>query len=542
MAAKGVEINVGSNVREFQRGTKDVEGALEDVADALDDVAKDADKAGRKMGDEIGDGARDASKSVERLERSFKEVADASKRETGRAGDAMKKNTKEATTQAAQDLGELKDEAIQNASETFSSFDGSVDSLVDGIQGTFGGIVSNMGAAGAVAGGLLAVGIGYAVAQGESLAEAITTAKERSAELAGELIEVDGDLSQIQWAEKVKEWGLAIDDSREWWEFWQEDARTAFDVASDYADKFGLSLKDVSLGLSGVDAAAATRSVKQLKDQVEDLTKARERSSQSTEREDLSAEIRAREKLIEKLEQQGGVTEEAIRQNEIYAEIGDEVAAADEAAAAATDARNNAINSLQGEIDEAIGAWGEYVDAESGAIDPSAFIASMAAKREATSNFNSNVQALADQFGLTFEETQAILDQGLDFAPHLQSILDSGFGAAYVDEIRASVGAGQDIIDGTQMTAKVTTETDTSDAEAKLDKTATERKAPVKAETDTKAVELQLDAVATKTRTAKITASLDLSAAEAAMSRFVSRQRTATITAEVRTREGKLVP
>lgn len=544
MAGKGIEINMLANDKDFQRGVKDVSRGLEEVGDSLNEVSKYADKTGRKLGDEISDGAKDAERSVEKLEKSFKEVADASKRETGRAGDAMRKNTNEATTQAARDLGELKDEAVQNASETFSSFDGSVDSLVDGLQGTFGGIVSNMGAAGAVAGGLLAVGIGYAVAQGEELAEAINTAKERSAELAAEILDVNGDLSQIQWAEKVKEWGLAIEDSREWWEFWQGDAKTALDVAAESADKFGLSLKDVALGLSGTDSAAATRSITELREQVEELTTARSRSQQMSDREDLSGQIRAREELISKLEKQGGVTEEATRQAELLAQITEEQAAADKAAADALQARNDAVNSLQGELDEAINSWGEYYDAETGAVDPAGYIAAMQARAEATTNFNSNVQALAAETGLSFEATQAILEQGVDFAPILASIMAGGpeMRAQYAGQMQAMVDGGQSILDGTPMTAEVTTTTDTAEADSRLDKTTQKRDAPVTAKPDTAAADAALDAVAKKQRTASIAASVDLSSAEAALSRFVNRTRVATVTVETRDREGRLVP
>lgn len=539
-----IKIEFLAGIARFLRGTSDMGEALEDVADSLDDVARDAKKAGDKTGDAISDGAKDAEQGVERLGREFKEMADQARRSSDKAGDSLGRGIGSGTDAAKRDLAELKDEAVQNASETFSSFDGSMDSLVDGIQGTFGGIVSNMGAAGAVAGGALAIGIGYAVAQGQELADALNSAKERSAEIAGEILAADGDLSKIQWAEKFNEWGLAIEDNREWWEVWQAEAKTAMEVASESADRFGISVKDLALGLSGTNADAAIRSISALRDQIEELEDARSRAQQSTVREDLSMEIRGRTNLIAKLEAQSGVTEDAIRVSEQMASISAEMAAADEAAAAASQARTDATNALQRELDEAVNSWTAFYNAETGATDPAGYIAAMQDRVAATTNFNANLAQLAQETGLSFEAQQAILDQGVDFAPMLASIMAQSpeMRAQFAGQMQAMVDGGQSILDGTPINATITTTTDAQDAERQLDAAATERKAPVKAEADATAASQALDAAAAKTRTATIGVSVSTSDAEAALSRFVSRQRTATITAEVRTREGQLVP
>jgi hypothetical protein len=239
---KGIEIDIAANTRDFQRGTKDVEKSLEQVADALDDVSKDAGKAGDKLGDGLSDGAKDASQSVERLEQSFKDVADASKRETKTAGTAMKDNTKDATTAAARDLGELKDEAVQNASETFSSFDGSMTSFADGIQGTFGGIVSSMGPVGAAIGAAGAIGIGLMIAEFEKGKEAEAEFRQRVSELAANLIEAGGDgaegLKQI--ADGIKSLALESEDGK----------KKLIDVAKE-ADAAGVSVKGLAQAYAG---------------------------------------------------------------------------------------------------------------------------------------------------------------------------------------------------------------------------------------------------------------------------------------------------
>lgn len=561
--AKGVSISVASDTKDFLKGIKTgVIEPLEDASDTLQDLAKDGEKAGAKLEDSM----KDAQRDTEKLAREFDDLGDKIRDSSRRGGQGMKDNTKDATTAAARDLEELKGEAMQNASETFSSFDGSVDSFVDGIQGTFGGIVSNMGPIGAAMGAALAIGIGLAVAKGQEVADAINEAKERAAELAAEIDSVDGDLSQIEWADKVKDWGLAIEDSREWFEFWQDDARTAFEVAAEKADEFGISVKDLALGLSGVDADAATRSIGRLGDQIDELEQKRRKADRSLERDDIDSEIRQRETLIEKLKAQGNVTEEAIELNKLSAEVTAELAAADKAAADAAQARTDAESTLQSELDAGVASWQEYIDKETEAADPSAYIAGMAERAAATSNFNGNVQLLAQEFKLSADETQAILDQGLDFAPMLQAILDSGMSAQFVEQIQAAVGGGQEILNGTELGATVTAVPDTDAASAALgeaaqdrettieadsnaaatgkalDTAAKDRTTTIRARADTSAASRALSALAARPRTARIGAYADLSAARAAINSFVNQPRTAVVTVVARTPEGKPVP
>lgn len=521
MAGKGFEINIGANTREFQRGTKDVEGALEDVADALDDVAKDADTTGRKMGDEISDGARDAERSVNRLENSFKDLADASKRETRQASQAVRQNITDEGGEAVKEWG---DEAKQNVAETFSSFRGDAEDFIGILQDTFGGVISNLGPMGMAAGAAGALGIGLIMGELEKAKEAEQEFREQVAELAGELIETGGEgADAVQGiADRLKSIATETD----------KDAMS-FDKLRGMAKDMNVDFAD--LAQAYVDGGGDLQSyLGKLDDLIAKEQEVAAEASKYQQAAGLGTTVHgiALEKTRDKLQ---GVAD-------TYAQAERDAASWAESGAAAIQARAEQMDALQGELDESVSSWSEYVNAETGAIDPAAFIAGMASKREAITNFNTNVQTISQQFGLTHEETQAILDQGLDFAPHLQSIIDSGMTEAYLGEVRASMNGGQAIIDGTPLSATITTQTDATAAEQELDSAATERTAPVKAEADTTTAGNSLDAVAAKQRTAKIVASVDTSAAEEALTRFVNRQRTATVTAEVRTREGALVP
>lgn len=127
MAGKGIVINFVSDIRRFIKGTDDIGEALEQVADSLDDVARE------------GEGA------TEQLERSFKDLTKVIDQETDDASRKMARNIDRGTDQAKRDLDELRNESRQNFAETFSSFDGSIESLLDGIQGTLGGVTAGLG-------------------------------------------------------------------------------------------------------------------------------------------------------------------------------------------------------------------------------------------------------------------------------------------------------------------------------------------------------------------------------------------------------------
>lgn len=132
-----IQIDFISNVRDLLRGTKSTEDALDDVADSLDDVARDGDQALGRLEDSFRDLARKARDSKD-------DVQDVGKKGFKAAGDAS---------------AEFKSEALANLSEVTSSFDGSMESVGDLVQGTLGGVASNIPIIGlAAAGAAAAVG------------------------------------------------------------------------------------------------------------------------------------------------------------------------------------------------------------------------------------------------------------------------------------------------------------------------------------------------------------------------------------------------
>lgn len=159
----GIQIAFASDVRSFLKGTTDVERAMEDVGGSLDDLARDAQRKGRDIGDDLERVGREGEDAARTLERSFKESFDDVRRDAKRKTDDVADDTKRAMSKAGDATGDFKREALSNVSETASSFDGSMESIADMVQGTFGGLADLPGV-GLAAAGLAAVGGGVAAA------------------------------------------------------------------------------------------------------------------------------------------------------------------------------------------------------------------------------------------------------------------------------------------------------------------------------------------------------------------------------------------
>ncbi|MGG7509437.1 hypothetical protein [Plantibacter sp. YIM 135249] len=526
----GISIGITSDVRDFLKGTGDIEQALDDVSDALDDVAadakKDSAKIGRELSKETKDASKDAGKSLERVESSFKELAAGAKRETKQASEALSRNTKEGTSQARQDLEELGKEARQNAAETFSSFDGSAQSFADGIQGTLGGIVSELGPVGAAAGAAGALGIGLIMAAMENGQAESEEFKQSVADLATEFIET-GDVGETSIGfivDRLKELATETDGSKD-----------SLEKLRKVADDSGTSFADLAQAYAG-NGDGLKELIKKYKD-LEQATQDANVAAQQAGKPlgDIQRRANGLAVLNDYLDQTKKKYDEAAEQERLFVESGGEALATKAAA----------IDSIQDSVDGAAGSWEDYQNKETGAIDPAAFLAGVQARLQASNDYASNLEAA--QARLSPEAYQYLVDQGIDFAPMLAAILAGGDEMVnnFDSTFTAAAEAGKSAVEGTLpsefgVTAKV--DADTSEAESKTKATETKpRETTVKAKADTKDAEVKLDGLASKGRTATIGTSADTSGAASDLSAFLNRKRTLTITADIVTRTGQKV-
>jgi hypothetical protein len=162
-----IEIKFLSNVVSFLRGTRDMSRALDDTQDTLEQSAREARRLGDMLGDEVADGARDGRSAVDKLRDSMRDLD----RSTGKVADTGRDGFK----RMGDNVGEFKSEAKQNFAEVASSFDGSVDDMVGGVQGLTGGL-----------GAALTPGIGIPVAVIGAIAATFLTQWQTSTEESAE--------------------------------------------------------------------------------------------------------------------------------------------------------------------------------------------------------------------------------------------------------------------------------------------------------------------------------------------------------------------
>lgn len=183
--ARGHEVRIASETREFERGIRDgVIDPLEDGVKAfgkLDDAARYATRAGERGIDRLEDGLRDARRETERLERAHKDVERTGERSFRKVGN----------------IGtEVSGELTQNLGETLSSFRGDLEDLPQIAQDTLGGLAGS-GALGGIAGlaatAAGAAGLGLITASIQAQVEEAEKLKERLSEAYREAIDAGRD-------------------------------------------------------------------------------------------------------------------------------------------------------------------------------------------------------------------------------------------------------------------------------------------------------------------------------------------------------------
>jgi hypothetical protein len=530
----GISIPILSNVRDFLRGTSDVETALDGVADSLDGLADDARRDAARIGDELGsetrDGARDAERSVERLEGSFRDLSDRARRESSDAGQSISRNVGDGADRARDGVSEIGEEAASTAKETAASFDGSAESIGDAFQEIAANAFAGFGPAGLIAGLAAAAGIGLVFAKIEEGNQNTEQFKESVSELAAEFIDTgeQGVASLDFIIERLK--SLATE---------SEDGKVSLADLADVAGEAGSSYKDLADAYSGSadDLDSLLSKNKKYLDALRD-----EADAVDTTAKGGAEKYSALLNQIDAQERYNGYLTEASEKAQQAAEAEENYAAA---GGPAMEAKAEAISTIQDSIDDAAGSWEDYKNEETGAIDPAAFLAAVQARMQASADYATNLEAA--QAKLSPEAYQYLIDQGIDFAPMLAAILAGGDDMInnFNSTFTAAAEAGKSAVEGTlpeefDVTAKV--DADTTEAETKT--TATEKKdrsTTVKAKADTKEAEAKIDEMVAKTRVAAIGTAADTTGAANTLYNFVNQRRTATITAVVVDRNGKKI-
>ncbi|WP_336630770.1 MULTISPECIES: hypothetical protein [unclassified Microbacterium] len=223
-------LDIAANTRSAVSGVKDVGQALESVADSLDDLARDAARSGDraerafsdmtreakkadratddtrqavgKVSDSLGDLARDADRSGDRVERSFADMVREAKK-ADKAIDGIGDGAKKGFGKASDAGAEFKDETLSNLSEVTSSFNGSMESVGDLVQGTLGGLTQGLGPGLGIAAAAAAAGVGVITDAFVKAGEAADEARDSAFQFA---YDVGGALDAAGYTQRIAEW------------------------------------------------------------------------------------------------------------------------------------------------------------------------------------------------------------------------------------------------------------------------------------------------------------------------------------------------
>lgn len=240
------DIKFLADVSSFIKGTDNVADALEDISDDLRDVAKDSDKALDGVGKDlqgVTDEAKDMDKKVSEAFKNMSEDARKTGKDTG-------SSIKDGTDRAKEGFNDLKEESASTAKEaaaSFSSIEGAAESLQEIAANAFAGF----GPAGMAAGILAAAGIGLGISALTDHADKVNDNKEKIVGLAQAIRDNGGSLRQADYIAAMEDYGYAIQDTKEWFEVWQEDAETGFEEMSRLSKEAGIDLKTAFDGSFG---------------------------------------------------------------------------------------------------------------------------------------------------------------------------------------------------------------------------------------------------------------------------------------------------
>lgn len=238
--AKPIRIPIISDVKDFLRGTSDVEDALDDVVDSLDELNDEAkkDDATEALRD-IEDGAKDAESAVDGLERKFRDAMDDVKKDADDAGRKIGKDLDDGFDKAKQGADDFKNEAGQSGREAAASFGGGFDDVGDFVQETAANAFGGFGPIGAIAGGAAAIGVGLVVAELEKAKQRAEELKALARDLADQLRET----GQVDLADNLTDYLFEHAD--------------ALDKIKQGAEDIGVSFEDLKSAYLGDEEALA---------------------------------------------------------------------------------------------------------------------------------------------------------------------------------------------------------------------------------------------------------------------------------------------
>jgi hypothetical protein len=425
-------LDVGDDIR---TGARVAERALDDVGDA-----------GREAGNDLERGLRDAQRETARTGAEYKDLAE----EVRRATAEQRASGQHAFDPAAESVETFRDEAVSNLSEVASSFDGSVSSVFDLLQGTLGGVIADLGPLGLAAGTAAAAGVGLIGAAFSQAGEDQEAFKQRVDAMTGELLdefyEVGDAVTAVDrklrdWASDNEKYGVSLVDL-------QKDARTARIGFGDLAETI---------------ATGTTPELRRMRGEIEesiDSLRKRAAAVDTTAGADRSAANAAGEQADRLQKELVPAINQSINANKNAAAAEEALASAQgmtveqyrayvEQTNVAKQASEDFASTLTGVLSDAAESTSEKLD--NGAMNAGDYVKGLEERTAAAQQYASNVRAIGEQ--LPGDLFNFVRQQGPGFSQEIATYLSAS------PEQQAAIRAGWKI--DAQVTA------DTSDVEAK---------------------------------------------------------------------------
>ncbi len=402
--AKPFKIDLVGDARGFLRAGRDVADQLEQVADSLDQVATES-KAG-----------------ADTLETKFTDAYKTVRTESSKTGKAIGDDIHDGTRKAAEGVDDFKGEAKSSAKEAAASFSGEFSDVGDLIQEVLANAFEGFGPAGLAAGAAAAAGIGLLIKGLQDAADAAAATKQATIDLAGELADVKGNPAALDWAAKLRTQLSEIVDTKEWWEFWQDQPKTRLEQWSKAAKQYGLSIADMARSSTG-DMGALERVTRQLDEQINRLNATYVQTAGGgaewqAAQPDLAALTALRDELTR---QAGSVAAASDMYRTMQEAIGGVTTTTTETLPAASTATSDYTRAVQTALDGAGQSWEDYIT--KGKVNLAEYNKAIESERAAIVKYESNLRTASQ--ALSGEALAYIQALGPAAAPLLQAYIDA---------------------------------------------------------------------------------------------------------------------
>lgn len=371
--AAGIGIGVAADTKDFANAirhgmidpTEEAQKALEAIGRSAQDGATGSERAFREQ-------QQDTTKLEGELKQLHQTIAAGSKV----AYQKSATSAKQATVEVEAGFDEMKDSARQNAIETAASFDGSFNSIAGGAQGLVSEFTAGFGPAGVLVGVLSAGAIGILSSQVDGLQQKTEAEKQMVSELTQELLDAgDKGTRSIDGIKSALD-AMATD----------TDGTTAvitLQKAWDAAHKSGADYQEVVESIATADPqhiGKALSAVSALAGKYQDA----QRHASATGDAGAGAALKqanAAGTLVDALQKAKDQAQQAERAQQLAAKAG----------VSEWQRKADLIAQLSGSFDDAAGSIDDYINKETGALDPGKYIKAMLARERALEHYKDDL-------------------------------------------------------------------------------------------------------------------------------------------------------